>query len=69
MCRCQRSNSPDYTPVQAAIARLKMSTAMKVLLAFSEPFWPPDFFDVVCTGAGLVGRPDTLTARVRTPWP
>ena len=30
-----------------------MSTAMKVLLAFSEPFWPQDLFDVVCTGAVL----------------
>ena len=36
---------------QAAIARLRMSTAVKVLLAFSEPFWPQGFFDVVCTGA------------------
>ena len=36
--------------MQAAIERIKMSTAIKVLLAFSEPFWPDGFFDVVCTG-------------------
>ena len=39
--------------LQAAISRLKMSTAMKILLAFTEPFWPRGFFDVVCTGAWL----------------
>lgn len=38
--------------MQAAIDRIKMSTALKVMLAFSEPFWPDGFFDVVCTGGG-----------------
>ncbi|CAK0783395.1 hypothetical protein CVIRNUC_006594 [Coccomyxa viridis] len=32
-----------------AIARIRMSNAVKVILAFSRPFWPAHFFDVVCT--------------------
>ncbi|EIE19221.1 amine oxidase [Coccomyxa subellipsoidea C-169] len=33
----------------AAISRIKMSNAVKVIFAFSWPFWPTGFFDVVCT--------------------
>ncbi|KAK9804891.1 hypothetical protein WJX72_010512 [[Myrmecia] bisecta] len=33
----------------AAIQRVKISNAVKVILAFSRPFWPAGFFDVVCT--------------------
>ncbi|KAK9867463.1 hypothetical protein WJX84_001341 [Apatococcus fuscideae] len=32
----------------AAQQRVKVSNAIKVILAFSRPFWPKDFFDVVC---------------------
>ena len=28
-----------------------MSNAIKVLCVFSKPFWPEDFFDLICTGA------------------
>ncbi|KAK9856419.1 hypothetical protein WJX84_007168 [Apatococcus fuscideae] len=34
----------------AAMGRVKVSNAIKVILAFSQPFWPEDFFDVVCPG-------------------
>lgn len=41
---------------QLAMGRVKMSNAVKVLLAFSKPFWPAEFFDIICTGA-LVDQP------------
>lgn len=34
---------------QQAIQRVKMSNAIKVVMMFAHPFWPADFFDVVCT--------------------
>eukprot|EP00891_Asterochloris_glomerata_P008389 jgi/Astpho2/8389/e_gw1.00122.39.1_t len=40
---------PLPAPKLAALDRVKMSNAIKVILVFSKPFWPPDFFDVVCT--------------------
>ncbi|KAK9802009.1 hypothetical protein WJX73_010413 [Symbiochloris irregularis] len=33
---------------RAALSRLKMSNAIKVILAFNGPFWPEELFDVVC---------------------
>lgn len=34
---------------QQALSRLKMTNAIKVILMFSQAFWPADLFDVVCT--------------------
>eukprot|EP00271_Cylindrocystis_brebissonii_P012147 TRINITY_DN30282_c0_g1_i1.p1 TRINITY_DN30282_c0_g1~~TRINITY_DN30282_c0_g1_i1.p1 ORF type:complete len:298 (+),score=43.94 TRINITY_DN30282_c0_g1_i1:40-894(+) len=31
-----------------------MGNAVKVLLAFSSQFWPPDFHDIVCEGGGFL---------------
>lgn len=36
--------------MQLAMRRVQMCNAVKVLLAFSKPFWPDSFFDVICTG-------------------
>ncbi|CAL8464484.1 g4019 [Coccomyxa elongata] len=44
-----RFSPPLPADKRGAISRVKMSNAMKVILAFSRPFWPADFFDVVCT--------------------
>ena len=37
---------------QMATKRVHMFNAVKVLMAFSKPFWPDGFFDAVCTGEG-----------------
>ena len=37
--------------VQMAMQRVQMCNAIKVLCVFSRPFWPEDFFDLICTGA------------------
>ena len=34
----------------AAMERLLVGNAIKVILSFAEPFWPDDFFDAVCPG-------------------
>ena len=34
----------------AAMSRLLVGNAIKVILSFSRAFWPDDFFDVVCPG-------------------
>ena len=40
---------PPLPPAKALAARrIQMGTASKVVLVFSEPFWPEDFFDVCC---------------------
>ncbi len=39
--------------VQDAIRRLRMGSAVKLLLAFCEPFWPAGLWDAVCPGAFL----------------
>lgn len=36
---------------RAAISRLRMGNAAKVVCAFSRRFWPDDLYDVCCTGA------------------
>ncbi len=37
-----------------------MLNAIKVLCVFSKPFWPEDFFDIICTGAPLVRLHETV---------
>ena len=40
---------PPLPPAKALAARrIQMGTASKVVLVFSEAFWPEDFFDVCC---------------------
>ena len=34
----------------AAMERLLVGNAIKIILSFSRPFWPADFFDAVCPG-------------------
>ena len=34
----------------AAMERLLVGNAIKVILSFARPFWPDDFFDAVCPG-------------------
>mmetsp|Transcript_12835 Transcript_12835/g.22635 ORF Transcript_12835/g.22635 Transcript_12835/m.22635 type:complete len:387 (+) Transcript_12835:239-1399(+) len=34
---------------QDAISRIKMGNVIKIILSFSERFWPEDMYDVVCT--------------------
>lgn len=34
----------------AAMERLLVGNAIKVILSFSKPFWPEDFFDALCPG-------------------
>lgn len=42
--------SQVFLLLQLAMKRVQMCNAVKVLLAFSKPFWPESFFDVICTG-------------------
>ena len=61
--RCQRSPGPPrctpppdiaHHPVvaaQMAMQRVQMCNAIKVMCVFDQPFWPEDFFDIICTGA------------------
>jgi monoamine oxidase len=36
-----------------AMQRVQMCNAIKVMCVFSKPFWPQDFFDIICTGSLL----------------
>ncbi len=38
---------------QMAMQRVQMCNAIKVMCVFSKPFWPQDFFDIICTGSLL----------------
>ncbi|KAG2437442.1 hypothetical protein HXX76_006092 [Chlamydomonas incerta] len=38
-------------PKAAAISRIRMGNAVKVIMAFSRRFWAQDMYDVVCPGA------------------
>ena len=42
---------PPPPAKRAALGRVRVGGAVKVVLAFGAPFWPPDFFDAVCPGA------------------
>lgn len=44
---------PLPQPKLRAIKSIGMSSCVKVVLAFSERFWPEDLFDVVCTDCFL----------------
>ena len=48
--RKTETNCSVLLAVQLATKRVHMFNAVKVLMAFSKPFWPDDFFDAVCTG-------------------
>jgi len=51
-----QSGSIAFTPPlpeskREAIQRIKIGHAVKLIMAFSEPFWPTGMYDVVCPGS------------------
>lgn len=65
--------SPSLPSVkQAALSRIRMGSAVKILVSFSCAFWPQDMYDVVCCDcfvpefwicdAPPAGHPDALPA-------